>query len=80
MSTLNTIGNIAGIIITALIVLTIIISLTTLFGGLVGATITIAYNILFGTSFDVLSFALIGSIIMTLAGVSATTFNAGSGE
>jgi len=78
MSTLNTIGNIVGITITALIVLTVLISLTTLLGGLVGAIITIAYNILFGASFDVLSFALIGSIIMTLAGV--TTFDAETSE
>lgn len=78
MSTLNTIGTTVRIIVTALIALTILISLTTLLGGLVGAIITIAYNILFGASFDVLSFALIGSIIMTLAGV--TTFEPETSE
>jgi len=68
MSTIKTLG--AGLSVAVLLIVFIlaVVALGSIIGGLVGAGIAAGYNVLFGTTFSVWKFALIGSIVGVVGG------------
>lgn len=59
------------------VIILLVVTIGSIVGGVGGALIATGYNIAFGTSFDLLTAALAGSIVAVLGGSSAA---ASSGE
>ncbi len=73
MNQLKTITAGTGVVIGFILTIIAIIIIGSIIGGLIGAGIATGYNIIFGTTFSVWKFALIGSIITIASGGANTT-------
>lgn len=69
MSRLKLLGTVVGGGIAAILLVAVVIGLGAIVGGVAGATVTLGYNVVLGTSFSVAKYALIGSIVGVASGV-----------